>query len=81
MVDWAKLLKDKIENADAMELCMSVPEPYLFAAIIADTVATFEVHDSVTDEELEEVFAQIETIIKHDEAHARFEKECERLGI
>ncbi len=64
MLDWARLLSEKLEADEPTELCMSVPEPYLFVAIIADTVATFEVHDSVTDEELDSVFAEIEAIRK-----------------
>ncbi len=62
MLDWARLLSEKIENAQAEEICVSVPDADLFAAIMAETVATFEVHDSVTDEELESVFAEIAAI-------------------
>lgn len=62
MLDWAKLLSEKIETAESTEIYLSVPEADLFLAIIAETVATFDVHDSVTDDELEAVFAEIVAI-------------------
>ena len=62
MLDWAKLLRDKIETTE--EVCVSVDNMGAFIAIINDVVATFEVHDSVTDEELALVFAEIEAIRK-----------------
>jgi hypothetical protein len=80
MVDWAKLLNEKINTArrnwdDELEFEDAMQ------AVASSVAETFSVHDSVTDEELEQVWIDVQTIVRHDEAHRRFEKECERLGI
>ena len=57
MLDWARLLSEKIENTEPLDDFAGA-----IVALCSSVVDTFEVHDSVTDEELEAVFAEIAAI-------------------